>query len=71
MSPTSITRQGGQVMWTHEKGDWYLVTGVDCKGKRFTRRADSWLYASSINIWRGSRWLLRDGKRILLERVSS
>lgn len=57
--------------WTHEQGDSYLVTGVDRRGRRFAIRCATWLHASGINVWRGSKWLLRDGKRKLLQRVSN
>jgi hypothetical protein len=54
---------GGSASWTHEKGDEYLVTGVDRSGKRFRRACASWALARGINLWRGTKWLVRNGKR--------
>jgi len=48
-------------------GDKFVVTGVDRNGKRFRLVYDSWLMASSVNVWRGNVWLLRNGKRRLLQ----
>jgi hypothetical protein len=61
-----ITKVNGRAEWEHLDGDSYLVTGVDRNGKRFTIRASSWRYASGINVWRGNKWLVRDGKRYLI-----
>lgn len=63
MSPV----QGGE--WTHQRGDSYLVTGVDRLGRRFRMGASNWVQASGINVWQGSRWLIRDGHRYLIQRV--
>ena len=56
--------------WYHETGDKYHVTGVDRDGKRFKPMVyDNYHYASAINLWRGSVWLVRNGKRHLVKRV--
>ena len=55
--------------WTHQDGDTYVVTGVDTRGRRFKRTFDSWRWAAGINLYRGSKWLVRDGKRRLIQRV--
>ena len=62
LSPTAVS-------WTRREGDTYVVTGVDRAGKRFAIVTDRWLHAAGINLWRGSKWLLRDGKRHLITRV--
>jgi hypothetical protein len=54
---------GGIITWTHMPGDTYLVTGVMRDGRRFRIPTDNWHYAQAINLWRGSKWLVRDGKR--------
>lgn len=59
----------GQKCWTHVQGDKYLITGVDVNGKRFRSVYDNWAFARGINLYRGSRWLLRGGKRFLITRV--
>jgi hypothetical protein len=59
----------GQVSWSHMQGDHYVVTGVDRDGKRFRMTFDNWKNAHGINLWRGSKWLLRSGKRWLITRV--
>jgi hypothetical protein len=51
------------------QGDVYHVTGVDREGKRFKIVTKDWNYAANINLWRGSRWLVRAGKRWLINRV--
>ena len=53
----------GTVSWTAQEGDRYLVTGTDRNGRRFRRVCPSWAYAAAVNLWRGSRWLLRDGRK--------
>jgi len=55
--------------WTQQAGDVYHVTGVDTRGRRFKITTASWLHARGINVWNGSRWLVRDGRRTLIERV--
>jgi len=50
-------------------GDKFIVTGVDVRGRRFKTTSDSYAHVRGINVWRGSKWLLRDGKRTLLERI--
>lgn len=52
-----------------QKGDKFIVTGVTKTGQRFKKELDSFIWADAINLWRGSVWLLRNGKRTLLKRV--
>ena len=52
-----------------QKGDAFIITGVTRMGYRFRKRFSNFMQADSINLWRGSVWLLRDGKRTLLKRV--
>ena len=59
----------GQISWTQQEGDLYVVTGVTRDGKRFAGTYSSWFHANGINLWRGSKRLFRDGKRKLLVRV--
>ena len=61
----------GTVNWTHEPGDFYLVTGVTPAGGRFKRQTEVWAVAKGINLWRGSRWLVRHGKKYLIQRVTN
>mgnify|MGYP003109119744 CR=1 len=58
-----IVWNNGQAEWCQEKGDSYRVTGVDRNGKRFAINCSSWSYARMINVWRGSKWLVRKGKK--------
>lgn len=56
----------------HNTGDTYHVTGVTTggkNGKRFKIVTSNPHYALGINLWRGSLWQVRDGKRTLLRRV--
>jgi hypothetical protein len=68
MTKSPVERIGNLAEWAHQKGDQYVVTGVTTNGKRFRRITDNWIFAEGINLWRGSKWLLRDGKRYLLNR---
>lgn len=65
----SFVRKAGQAEWTHLPGDKYLVTGVTRHGSRVHLTFDSWFWARGINVWHGSRWLVRDGKRKLIQRI--
>jgi len=58
-----VRNPDGTVSWMAQEGDTYLVTGTAGNGRRFSRVCPSWAYAAAINIWRGSRWLLRGGRR--------
>lgn len=55
--------------WEVKENDTYAVTGVTTAGERFTHSTTSWAHASGINLWRGSKWLVRDGKKYLIQRV--
>jgi hypothetical protein len=61
-SPLSFNTHG-QVSWTHQNGDRYAATGTDRDGKRFRIVSQSWAYIACINIWRGSKWLIRNGRK--------
>lgn len=50
-------------------GDTFLVTGVNRDGRRFRIKTTSAQLAMGINLWRGSKWLVRNGKRKLISRV--
>jgi hypothetical protein len=55
--------------WTHQAGDRYVVTGVTRDGQRFRQEWTNPMHALMINLWQGSVWLVRDGKRRLIKRV--
>ena len=61
----------GSSAWVQQAGDLYLATGVTADGKRFRVSNVSWRYIQSINLWKGSRWLVRGGKRYLIDRVTN
>jgi len=63
-----IKKENGKAIWTHLEGDTYIATGVDRNGKRF-KRTGPWGFIGNINIWRGSKWLVRNGKRYLIQRA--
>ena len=69
MKHKPVERIGNRAEWTHQEGDIYLVTGVTRDGKRFRRMYASWFFADGINLWKGSKWLIRDNKRYLLNRI--
>lgn len=65
-----IKKVNGVAEWEHKQGDMYVATGVCPRGKRRgSVTGNSWFHIKRINLYRGSRWLLRGGKRYLIERV--
>ncbi len=44
--------------WLHQNGDKYLITGTDCRGRRFRQTHTNPWVAKSINLWRGNLWHL-------------
>jgi len=64
-----IIKDGPQKGWTHLEGDRYAVTGTDVKGKKFSLEFDNWPQAQGINLYRGTKWLIRDGHRHIITRV--
>lgn len=65
-----IERSNGRAEWTPIAGDTYVVTGVTTDGRRF-RRQGPWSTIGQINLWRGNRWLLRDGRKYLIQSVTN
>ena len=61
----------GAVVWTPAPGDYYLVTGKTRAGKRFRFRAENWPLAAAINVWRGTKWLVRDNKRFVIQSITN
>ena len=61
----------GTKSWKSEKGDYYEITGIAKNGCRFSRTTASWIHANGINLWHGSVWLVRNGKRHLIKRVTN
>ena len=67
MSPITHTINGAE--WTSKAGDLYKVTGVLVNGKRFKPIVTSnWFHANCINLYKGTKWLMRDGKQYLIVR---
>jgi len=64
---------GGELEMVYEREqDTYEVTGVDRSGKRFKltfKGEAAEFHATGINLWRGSVWRVRNGKRTLIDRV--
>ena len=54
-----------------ERGDTFAATGTDRSGKRFKITSTTWFQIECINIWKGSKWLVRNGKKILIQRFSN
>jgi hypothetical protein len=57
--------------WTHKLGDTYHVTGTDTRGKRFRIVTSNPHHALGINLWRGTVWHVRDGRRTSVRRVEN
>lgn len=68
MNKNPIDYSNGSATWTEEKDDKYLATGVDRNGKRF-RITGLWGHIRGINIWRGNKWLVRNGKKFKIQSV--
>lgn len=68
-SPFTIVE--GTKTWLSKPGDTYSVTGIDRLGTRFKITSQSYGYIKCINVWRGSKWLNRDGKRFLIQRITN
>lgn len=68
-SPLTRDPASGTVSWDSQPDDSYLVTGVDTDGRRFRIETGSWLHASGLNLYRGTRWLVRDGRRYRINAV--
>jgi hypothetical protein len=67
-SPVEYTSKGAN--WRQQNGDKYVVTGVTKKGIRMEPvTTTSWPHARGINVFNGSKWLVRGGKRHLIQRV--
>ncbi len=49
--------------FTHQPGDRYLITGKRADGKRFRKEMGNPHYALAHNVYRGTLWQVRDGKR--------
>lgn len=71
MNKVFTRHSDGSVSWECTLNDKYVVTGVTVDGKRFKKTFDDWRMARSINLYRGTKWLLRDGKRYKLQTVNN
>lgn len=57
----------GTISWDIQENDIYHITGVNTRGDRFKVIITSNpRHMSGINLWRGNKWLVRNGKRKLL-----
>lgn len=65
----SLRSENGYLQWNHLPTDQYMATGVDRNNKRFKIVSNSYDYIRGINLWRGTKWLLRDGKRHRIQSV--
>ena len=67
-----INRSYGTISWNPQDAAGYVITGVDRNGRRFrkTYGANAAQTVLGINLWNGSKWLVRhDGGRELIQRV--
>ena len=63
MKTSPIEYLNGRSTWVQIAGDEYLATGTDRDGKRFRIKSAQWGHINGINMWRGTKWLLRNGKK--------
>lgn len=66
-----ITHTHGFPSWEHKEGDRYLIVGKDTAGQRVRIEAQVWSYANGIKVYRGNKYLIRDGKRYLIQRITN
>jgi hypothetical protein len=64
-----IKNKDGTLAWDSIQGDRFLATGVDRYGKRFRTTSVHFNFLRCINLWRGTKWLVRNGKRYKLYSV--
>ncbi len=62
-SPFTKLPESNSITWTHQPGDFYLVTGRTLSGKRFRFETPHWTVAQALNIYRGTKWLVRANRR--------
>lgn len=55
--------------WTEQPGDSYLITGFLVNGRKFKMKCSTWNNARCINVYRGRKYLVRDGKRKLIQTI--
>lgn len=61
----------GACTWVSEPGDKYLVTGINRNGRRFRISSTTWAHARCVNIFQGTRWLVRNGRRYRIQCVTN
>ena len=66
-NPIQVSK--GKAEWVHKNGDSYIASGTDRNGKRFRIESGNWGYIEGINVFKGSKWLKRDGIRYLIKRI--
>lgn len=66
-----LRRQNGYTQYNHLPTDTYMATGTDRNGKRFTIVSSSYDYIRCLNLWRGTKWLVRNGKRHRIETANN
>lgn len=73
MGKSPITRNAdGTCSWSTQDGDTYQATGILRSGRRMEPITSShWHYINGLNIWRGTKWLVRDGKRYVIQAVTN
>lgn len=59
----------GRKTWDSQPGNTYLVIGKTTDGKRFRQEYGSWYWARGVNLLNGRKYLVRGGKRYLIESV--
>ena len=63
-SDVVVSTENDVFTWTKKAGDLYHVTGRLSSGKRFKRMVFvNFYHARAFNVWNGTLWLVRNGKR--------
>ena len=60
----------GTISWQPRPDDVFVITGTYSNGARFRPfRTRHWSYAQGVNLYRGTIWLERDGRRKRIRQV--
>lgn len=66
-----IEMHNGEASWVQVAGDQYLATGKDRNGKRFRIMSRLWSYIDGLNLWNGTKWLIRNGKKYKIKSIKN
>lgn len=63
--------ENNHIVWDYKPGDRYLVIGYYYNSNKKFRKESESTVILGINLWRGRKYLIRDGKRHLIQKVTN